>query len=172
MRKCQSQPARYCALADFSPLRPQHQFRQPAGTLAAGQQLGDLFAICSSTPRRAASASARFGRSHALFGPTPIAGKNLQRSSARQLDTDVIAIAAGCGRRAWALDTTRRRGSSPAVLPRFRGWPVRAGAKRETLAGLTGLGDLVLTCTGSLSRNRHVGIELARGRSLQDVLAA
>jgi glycerol-3-phosphate dehydrogenase (NAD(P)+) len=45
-----------------------------------------------------------------------------------------------------------------------------AGAKRETLAGLTGLGDLVLTCTGHLSRNRHVGIELASGRALQDVL--
>jgi glycerol-3-phosphate dehydrogenase (NAD(P)+) len=45
-----------------------------------------------------------------------------------------------------------------------------AGAKRETLAGLTGLGDLVLTCTGRLSRNRHVGVELASGRALQDVL--
>lgn len=46
-----------------------------------------------------------------------------------------------------------------------------AGAQRETLAGLTGLGDLVLTCTGTLSRNRHVGLELARGRSLDDVLS-
>src|SRR5207249_6302662 len=46
-----------------------------------------------------------------------------------------------------------------------------AGGRRETLAGLSGLGDLVLTCTGSLSRNRHVGIELARGRRLEDVLA-
>ena len=46
-----------------------------------------------------------------------------------------------------------------------------AGAKRETLAGLTGLGDLVLTCTGALSRNRHVGIELASGRAVADVLA-
>jgi glycerol-3-phosphate dehydrogenase (NAD(P)+) len=45
-----------------------------------------------------------------------------------------------------------------------------AGAKRETLAGLTGLGDLVLTCTGTLSRNRHVGIELAGGRPIGDVL--
>ena len=45
-----------------------------------------------------------------------------------------------------------------------------AGAKRETLSGLTGLGDLVLTCTGHLSRNRHVGMELASGRALQDVL--
>jgi glycerol-3-phosphate dehydrogenase (NAD(P)+) len=46
-----------------------------------------------------------------------------------------------------------------------------AGARRETLAGLTGLGDLVLTCTGTLSRNRHVGLELARGRTLNEVLA-
>ena len=44
------------------------------------------------------------------------------------------------------------------------------GARRDTLSGLTGLGDLVLTCTGTLSRNRHVGIELARGRSLDDIL--
>ena len=36
---------------------------------------------------------------------------------------------------------------------------------------MSGLGDLVLTCTGSLSRNRHVGIELARGRRLADILA-
>jgi glycerol-3-phosphate dehydrogenase (NAD(P)+) len=46
-----------------------------------------------------------------------------------------------------------------------------AGGRRETLAGLSGLGDLVLTCTGALSRNRHVGVELARGRSLHEVLA-
>jgi glycerol-3-phosphate dehydrogenase (NAD(P)+) len=46
-----------------------------------------------------------------------------------------------------------------------------AGGQRETLSGLTGLGDLVLTCTGSLSRNRHVGIELARGRRLPEILA-
>jgi glycerol-3-phosphate dehydrogenase (NAD(P)+) len=47
-----------------------------------------------------------------------------------------------------------------------------AGGHRETLAGLSGLGDLVLTCTGSLSRNRHVGIELAHGRSISDVVAS
>lgn len=49
---------------------------------------------------------------------------------------------------------------------------VAMGGQRETLAGLAGLGDLVLTCTGGLSRNRHVGIELARGRSLADIVAA
>jgi glycerol-3-phosphate dehydrogenase (NAD(P)+) len=45
------------------------------------------------------------------------------------------------------------------------------GGKRETASGLSGLGDLVLTCTGSLSRNRHVGLELGRGRSLEEILA-
>ena len=41
----------------------------------------------------------------------------------------------------------------------------------ETLMGLAGLGDLVLTCTGSLSRNRFVGQELGRGRALAEILA-
>jgi glycerol-3-phosphate dehydrogenase (NAD(P)+) len=45
------------------------------------------------------------------------------------------------------------------------------GARPETLSGLAGLGDLVLTCTGTLSRNRHVGIELGRGRKLPQILA-
>jgi glycerol-3-phosphate dehydrogenase (NAD(P)+) len=45
------------------------------------------------------------------------------------------------------------------------------GGQRDTLSGLSGLGDLVLTCTGSLSRNRHIGIELGKGRQLADVLA-
>ncbi|HZI20764.1 MAG TPA: NAD(P)H-dependent glycerol-3-phosphate dehydrogenase [Pyrinomonadaceae bacterium] len=45
------------------------------------------------------------------------------------------------------------------------------GARPETLMGLAGLGDLLLTCTGELSRNRFVGRELGRGRALADVLA-
>ncbi|MBI2223000.1 MAG: NAD(P)-dependent glycerol-3-phosphate dehydrogenase [Acidobacteria bacterium] len=45
------------------------------------------------------------------------------------------------------------------------------GARRDTLAGLSGLGDLVLTCTGELSRNRTVGVQLGRGRSLEDILS-
>jgi glycerol-3-phosphate dehydrogenase (NAD(P)+) len=44
------------------------------------------------------------------------------------------------------------------------------GARRETLSGLAGLGDLVLTCTATLSRNRSLGIELARGRRLDEIL--
>jgi glycerol-3-phosphate dehydrogenase (NAD(P)+) len=46
------------------------------------------------------------------------------------------------------------------------------GAKRETLAGLAGMGDLVLTCTGDLSRNRTVGVELGRGRKLPEIIGS
>jgi glycerol-3-phosphate dehydrogenase (NAD(P)+) len=48
---------------------------------------------------------------------------------------------------------------------------VACGARRETLSGLSGIGDLVLTCTGSLSRNRTVGFELGKGRQLPEILA-
>jgi len=46
---------------------------------------------------------------------------------------------------------------------------VAMGGKSQTLAGLAGLGDLVLTCTGELSRNRTVGVELAHGRKLEEI---
>jgi glycerol-3-phosphate dehydrogenase (NAD(P)+) len=46
------------------------------------------------------------------------------------------------------------------------------GGKRETLAGLAGMGDLVLTCTGDLSRNRSVGVELGKGRKLADIIGS
>ena len=46
------------------------------------------------------------------------------------------------------------------------------GARRETLAGLAGMGDLVLTCTGDLSRNRTVGIEMGRGRKLAEIIGS
>ncbi len=48
---------------------------------------------------------------------------------------------------------------------------IACGGRRQTLSGLSGLGDLVLTCTGNLSRNRSVGIELGRGHKLEDILA-
>ncbi|MGA3126702.1 MAG: NAD(P)H-dependent glycerol-3-phosphate dehydrogenase [Candidatus Korobacteraceae bacterium] len=48
---------------------------------------------------------------------------------------------------------------------------VACGGRAETMSGLSGLGDLVLTCTGGLSRNRSVGVELGRGRKLEEVIA-
>jgi glycerol-3-phosphate dehydrogenase (NAD(P)+) len=49
---------------------------------------------------------------------------------------------------------------------------VVCGGSQETMAGLAGLGDLVLTCTGGLSRNRSVGVELGRGRKLPDIISS
>ncbi len=49
---------------------------------------------------------------------------------------------------------------------------IACGGRQETMAGLAGLGDLVLTCTGGLSRNRSVGVELGRGRKLAEILGA
>lgn len=48
---------------------------------------------------------------------------------------------------------------------------IACGGRAETMAGLAGLGDLVLTCTGGLSRNRSVGVELGRGRKLAEIVA-
>jgi glycerol-3-phosphate dehydrogenase (NAD(P)+) len=84
---------------------------------------------------------------------------------------NVIAIAAGVveglglGHNASAALMTR----GLAEITRLA---VALGAQRETLAGLAGLGDLVLTCTGTLSRNRHVGVELAHGRPLPEILSS
>jgi len=49
---------------------------------------------------------------------------------------------------------------------------VACGGRADTMAGLAGLGDLVLTCTGGLSRNRSVGVELGRGRKLPEIVAS
>jgi len=49
---------------------------------------------------------------------------------------------------------------------------VACGGRQDTMAGLAGLGDLVLTCTGGLSRNRSVGVELGRGRNISEIIAA
>jgi glycerol-3-phosphate dehydrogenase (NAD(P)+) len=83
---------------------------------------------------------------------------------------NVIAIAAGVVE-GLGLGNNARASLTTRGLAEISRLACAAGAQRETLAGLAGLGDLVLTCNGTLSRNRHVGVELAHGRSLQDVLA-
>jgi glycerol-3-phosphate dehydrogenase (NAD(P)+) len=82
---------------------------------------------------------------------------------------NVMAIAAGIsdgmgfGNNARAAMITR----GLAEITRFG---VALGAKSETFMGLAGAGDLILTCTGQYSRNREVGLQLASGKSLEDVL--
>ena len=82
---------------------------------------------------------------------------------------NVIAIAAGI-----AAGLGLGHNSAAAIITRgvaeITRLAVACGGRRETLAGLSGLGDLVLTCTGPLSRNRAVGVELGRGHKLPAIL--
>ena len=105
------------------------------------------------------------GPSFRLYGSDDVVGVEIGAAL-----KNIIAIAAGVveslslGHNAMAALITR----GLAEISRLA---CAMGGRRETLAGLSGLGDLVLTCTGSLSRNRHVGIELGRGRPLDEILA-
>lgn len=100
-----------------------------------------------------------------LYGSSDVIGVELGGAL-----KNIIAIAAGVveglglGHNALAALITR----GLAELSRLA---VALGAQPNTLAGLAGLGDLVLTCTGDLSRNRRVGLALARGESLPHILA-
>jgi glycerol-3-phosphate dehydrogenase (NAD(P)+) len=84
---------------------------------------------------------------------------------------NVIALAAG-------IVTGLELGQNAAAALITRGivemtrLSVACGGRRDTLAGLSGIGDLVLTCTGGLSRNRTVGVELGRGRKLDEIIAS
>jgi glycerol-3-phosphate dehydrogenase (NAD(P)+) len=83
---------------------------------------------------------------------------------------NVIAIAAGVVE-GLGLGHNALAGLVTRGLAEMTRLAVAMGGRAETLAGLSGLGDLVLTCTGTASRNHHLGIELGRGRSLHDILA-
>ncbi|HXU71021.1 MAG TPA: NAD(P)H-dependent glycerol-3-phosphate dehydrogenase [Polyangia bacterium] len=83
---------------------------------------------------------------------------------------NVMAIAAGVAD-GLGLGHNSRAALITRGLAEISRLAVRKAANPLTLAGLAGLGDLVLTCTGDLSRNRHVGIGLGRGQTLREVLA-
>jgi len=82
---------------------------------------------------------------------------------------NIIAIAVGMGDGQGAGDNTRSalitRGLSEVTR-----LGVAMGGKAETFAGLAGMGDMIATCTSPQSRNRHVGVELGKGRNMQDII--
>ena len=84
---------------------------------------------------------------------------------------NVIAIAAGISD-GLSLGHNARAALITRGLAEMTRLAVRMKADPLTLAGLPGLGDLILTCTGDLSRNRAVGLQIARGRSLHDITAS
>jgi len=138
----------------------------PSFALEVARELPTVVLAASTSPAATELVQAEFrGPFFRLYGSTDIVGVEIGGAL-----KNVIAIAAGVveglglGHNALAALITR----GLAEITRLA---CAAGAQRETTAGLSGLGDLVLTCTGSLSRNRHVGVELAHGRRLADVLA-
>ena len=84
---------------------------------------------------------------------------------------NVIAIAAGICT-GLELGTNTMAALVTRGLAEMTRLAVSLGGRRETLSGLAGVGDLILTATGELSRNRSVGVELGKGRELQEILGS
>ncbi|MFV0478732.1 MAG: NAD(P)H-dependent glycerol-3-phosphate dehydrogenase [Parahaliea sp.] len=81
---------------------------------------------------------------------------------------NIIAIAVGMGDGQGAGDNTRAALITRGLAEVTR-LGVAMGGRPETFAGLAGMGDMIATCTSTHSRNRHVGMELGKGRSMQDI---
>ena len=145
-------------------------------------------------PRVAVISGPTFAREVARFEPTALVVASTDSGVAEQVQTafssptfrlytssdpigveiggsikNVVAIGAG-------VLHGMGRGHNPMAALITRGLAeitrlaIAMGGRQQTLSGLAGLGDLVLTCTGDLSRNRTVGVELARGRKLDEIV--
>lgn len=148
------------------------------------------------SPRVAALSGPSFAKEVARGDPTAVVVASTDRSTAKEIQREfsgptlrlytnedvigvelggalknIIAIAAGV-----AEGLGLGHNTIAALITRGLAEMTRLGtalgARPDTLAGLAGMGDLVLTCTGDLSRNRFVGAELARGKKLEAILAS
>lgn len=138
----------------------------PSFATEVARRLPTAVLVASAHPDAAARVQEEFRAVHfRLYASDDVVGVELGGAM-----KNVIAIAAGVveslglGPNALAALITR----GLAEMSRLA---CALGGRRDTLAGLSGLGDLVLTCTGTLSRNRWVGVELGRGRPLDEILA-
>jgi glycerol-3-phosphate dehydrogenase (NAD(P)+) len=123
--------------------------------------------VASNSAETAATVQAAFsGPTFRLYTNTDVIGVEVGGAL-----KNVIAIAAGVVQ-GLGLGNNTQAALITRGLAEITRLAVAMGAQPMTLAGLAGLGDLVLTCGGELSRNRRVGIELARGRSLAEIVAS
>ncbi len=126
-------------------------------------------AVCAASADQAAARRVQSefrGRAFRLYTTDDVVGVEIGAAL-----KNVIAIAAGVVE-GLGLGHNAMAGLITRGLAEISRLAHALGGRRETLAGLSGLGDLVLTCTGSLSRNRQFGIELGRGRSPHEILQA
>jgi glycerol-3-phosphate dehydrogenase (NAD(P)+) len=157
--------------------------------------IGDVLRSREFTPRVAALSGPSFAKEVARGDPTAVTVASVDKDVTRAVQQafndsrfrvytnddvtgvelggalkNIIAIAAGVcdglglGHNSVAALITR----GLAEVARLA---VACGGRLDTMSGLAGLGDLVLTCTGDLSRNRSVGVELGKGRKLPDIIA-
>jgi len=82
---------------------------------------------------------------------------------------NIVAIAVGMGDGQGAGDNTRSALITRGLAEITR-LGVAMGGRAETFSGLAGMGDMIATCTSPQSRNRHVGVELGKGRNIQDII--
>jgi len=141
-------------------------FSGPSFALEVAQAQPTAVTIAFTDPQIASLIQQEFAsESLRLYTSTDVIGVELGGAL-----KNVIAIAAGI-----AAGVGLGHNSTAALITRgiaeITRLAVACGGRRETLAGLSGIGDLVLTCTGSLSRNRTVGEGLGQGRKLPDILA-
>lgn len=108
-----------------------------------------------------------------LHGPTfrAYSGNDVLGAELGGAMKNVLAVATGVAD-GMALGLNARAGLITRGINEMLRLNVALGGRAETLMGLAGLGDLVLTCTGDLSRNRRLGLALGRGQSLRDAVAA
>ncbi len=141
---------------------------------------------CLSGPSFAGEVSRKLPTAVAAAGSDPEAARRVQEVFARPYFRvysnpdligvelggamkNVMAIAAGVSD-GLGLGHSSRAALITRGLAEMTRLGVSLGAQAETFSGLAGLGDLVLTCTGDLSRNRRVGLELGRGRKISEIL--
>lgn len=114
---------------------------------------------------RDAATAALHGRTARIYASTDITGVEVGGAL-----KNVVAIACGISD-GLALGANARAALITRGLAEIQRMGVALGGLAETFSGLTGLGDLVLTATGDLSRNRQVGVAIGEGHSLDDILA-
>jgi glycerol-3-phosphate dehydrogenase (NAD(P)+) len=138
----------------------------PSFALEVGLGQPTAVTIASRSARSAERAQELFQTEYfRVYTSSDVAGVELGGSL-----KNVIAIAAGVVE-GLGFGNNTRAALITRGLAEITRLGVDMGANPLTFAGLAGMGDLILTCTGSLSRNRSVGLELGQGRSLPDVLA-
>jgi glycerol-3-phosphate dehydrogenase (NAD(P)+) len=138
----------------------------PSFAREVAQGLPVALAVASRDPDTGRAAQAAFhGTQARIYGTRDVMGVEVGGAL-----KNVMAIACGISD-GLRLGTNARAALITRGLAEIQRLGVALGGQADTFIGLTGLGDLVLTATGELSRNRQVGVAIGQGRSLDDILA-